>query len=69
MTVELRDLEAGPGAHTLRAAIVETNASVAEPFWRAMGCSSQGEPRSYVHDTLETTVRIWTRPVNVEGAG
>ncbi|MFC4787143.1 GNAT family N-acetyltransferase [Nocardioides sp. MAHUQ-72] len=52
-----------PEVDTLRAAIVETNAEVAEPFWQAMGYRPTGPPRPYRNGTVDTTLRIWTRPV------
>jgi len=52
-----------PSTTVLRAAIVETNADHAAPFWRAMGYSPQGESRPYPVGTSTSSVTIWTRPV------
>lgn len=52
-----------PRITVLRAAIVETNAAQAEPFWRAMGYQPEGEAKPYTYDELQTTVRIWVLPV------
>lgn len=52
-----------PEATALRAAIVATNAEHAEPFWRARGYEPVGDAKPYAYDKLETTVRIWRRPV------
>jgi uncharacterized protein len=52
-----------PETTTLRAAVVETNAAHAEPFWRASGYQPSGDPKPYTYDKLHSTVQIWTRPV------
>lgn len=62
----LAEVRRWPGIATLRAAIVETNAEHAEPFWRAMGYRPSGGPKPYTYDKLHTTVRIWTRPTREE---
>jgi GNAT superfamily N-acetyltransferase len=51
-----------PRATSLRAAIVATNATYAEPFWRSLKYEPSGDPRPYVYDKLQTTVTIWRRP-------
>jgi uncharacterized protein len=51
-----------PRAASLRAAIVATNATHAESFWRDLGYEPTGDPRPYVYDKLETSVTIWRRP-------
>lgn len=64
----LAEVRRWPGIETLRAAIVETNAEHADPFWRALGYRPSGEPKPYSYDKLDTTVRIWTRPVHEDRA-
>jgi GNAT superfamily N-acetyltransferase len=48
---------------TLRAAIVETNAKHAAPYWAAMGYTPRGQSRPYQVGTLTSSVTIWTRRV------
>lgn len=55
-------LPSWPEITQLRAAIVETNAAHAEPFWSAMGYARAGAPKPYRTGDLDTTVTIWTRP-------
>lgn len=52
-----------PEVTRLRAAIVETNAAEAEPFWAALGYTPSGPPRPYRQGAVSTTVTIWTRPL------
>lgn len=54
--LELRTVE------TLRLSIVDTNATVAEPFWIKMGYSANGEVVSYESGAVSSTARIWVRP-------
>ena len=49
---------------TLRLAVVDTNAEVAAPFWERLGYRPTGETRPWVYDTLETTTRLWERPLD-----
>jgi GNAT superfamily N-acetyltransferase len=56
-----------PEVTTLRAAIVETNASHAAPFWSALGYAPTGDPRPYAAGDVTTTVTIWTRAVGRDG--
>jgi GNAT superfamily N-acetyltransferase len=53
----------GPPVERLRLGIVATNASVAEPFWRALGYAPTGEEKPYRYDHLESTVALWERPL------
>lgn len=58
----LLDVVSGwPEVRTLRIAIVETNASVAEPFWRSLGYAPSGEPKPYRYNNLSSTTQIFTR--------
>jgi RimJ/RimL family protein N-acetyltransferase len=59
----LRWIKQWPEATQLRAAIVETNAEHAAPFWQALGYTPAGRPRPYEQGAVRTTVRPWTRPV------
>jgi ribosomal protein S18 acetylase RimI-like enzyme len=54
--------EAGQVAR-VRLGVIETNASVAEPFWRALGYAPTGERKPYRYDKLTSTVALWERPV------
>ncbi|SOC88107.1 Acetyltransferase (GNAT) family protein [Curtobacterium sp. 314Chir4.1] len=47
----------------LRLGVVATNASVAEPFWRALGYEPTGEEQPYRYDHLVSTVALWERPL------
>jgi len=51
----------GGAVDRLRLGIVDTNASVAEPFWRALGYAPTGERKPYRYDRLESTVALWER--------
>jgi GNAT superfamily N-acetyltransferase len=58
----LLDVVAGwPEVRTLRLAIVSTNASVAEPFWRSLGYAPAEAPKPYRYNNLAATSQIWTR--------
>jgi GNAT superfamily N-acetyltransferase len=59
----LRWIKEWPKATQLRAAIVETNAKHAAPFWEALGYTPTGPPRPYEQGAVRTTVRVRTRPV------
>lgn len=50
-----------PVVARLRLGIVETNAAVAEPFWRALGYAPTGETKPYRYDHLVSTVALWER--------
>lgn len=52
-----------PEIATLRIAIVQANAAVAEPFWRSLGYAPSGEPKPYRYANLSSTSQIWTREV------
>lgn len=56
-------VRASPEVERLRLGIVATSASVAEPFWRALGYEPTGERKPYRHDHLETAVDLWERPL------
>ncbi len=49
-----------PEVTTVRAAIVETNAEAAAPFWAAMGYRPTGPARPFRNGLVETTVLVWT---------
>lgn len=55
--IDLRSVEA------MRLAIVDTNASVAEPFWIKRGYVAAGEVVPYESGTVVSTARIWVRPL------
>jgi GNAT superfamily N-acetyltransferase len=55
-------IAAWPEITTLRAIIVETNASAADPFWRAMGYRPTEPPRPYQAGATLTRATAWTRP-------
>lgn len=48
---------------TLRLPIVDTNADLATPFWVRLGYEPTGDAVPYVSGNVESTARIWTRPV------
>lgn len=48
---------------TLRLSIVETNADLAEPFWARLGYEPTGDVSTYVSGDVESTARIWGRPL------
>lgn len=51
---------------TLRLSIVDTNADLAEPFWARLDYEPNGEAVPYVvSGSVESTARIWVRPVVV----
>jgi GNAT superfamily N-acetyltransferase len=52
-----------PEITRIRAAIVESNAPHAVPFWTAVGYAAEGEPVPYRHGAVSTTVTIWCRAV------
>ncbi len=54
-----------PGIQSLRLSIVDTNADLAAPFWTKLGYEPTGEAVPYVSGTVESTARIWVRPVAV----
>lgn len=47
----------------LRLSIVDANADVAEPFWAKLGYQPTGEVSPYVSGRVESTARVWVRPV------
>lgn len=55
--------ERWPETTTLRAAIVATNAAIADPFWSAMGYRPSGRPLPYDAGAHHSSVQIWTRAV------
>lgn len=57
----LDEVSGWPEIRTLRIAIVATNASVAESFWRSLGYVPDGEPRPYRYANLSSTTQIFTR--------
>lgn len=52
-----------PNIQSLRLSVVDTNADLAEPFWAKLGYEPTGESVPYVSGSVESTARIWTRPV------
>lgn len=48
---------------TLRLSIVDANSDLAEPFWIRLGYESTGEAAPYFSGSVESTARIWARPV------
>lgn len=50
-------------AERMRLGVVESNAAVAEPFWRALGYRPTGERKPYRYDKLVSTVSLWERDV------
>jgi Acetyltransferases len=57
---QVRDWE---GVDTLRLGIVETNAAGAEPFWCKLGYRPTGRVVPFVEGRIQTTVAVWTRPL------
>lgn len=53
------------GIQSLRLSIVDTHADLAEPFWTRLGYEPTGEAVPYASGSVESTARIWTRPVVV----
>lgn len=51
------------GFTRMRLGIVQTNAAVAEPFWRRLGYRPTGEHKPYQYDHLTSTVALWERAV------
>ncbi|ALO66143.1 N-acetyltransferase [Arthrobacter alpinus] len=49
----------------MRLSIVDTNASVAEPFWKKIGYIATGDVVPYAFGTVSSIARIWTRPLVV----
>lgn len=54
-----------PDIKSLRLSVVDTNADLAEPFWKKLGYVPTGESAPYVSGSVESTARIWVRPVVV----
>lgn len=52
-----------PDTSRLRLAVVDTNVRVAEPFWTKVGFAPTGESRPYRYDKLETTARMFEKPL------
>lgn len=52
-----------PGIQSLRLSIVDTNADLAAPFWTKLGYEPTGEASPYVSGGVESTARVWVRPV------
>lgn len=48
---------------TIRLSILDTNATVAEPFWKKMGYAATGEAVPYASGKVASTARIWVRPL------
>lgn len=54
-----------PGIRSLRLSVVDTNADLAVPFWTKLGYELSGEAMPYASGSVESTARIWVRPVAV----
>lgn len=54
-----------PDIRSLRLLIVDTNADLAVPFWTKLGYEPTGEAVPYVSGSVESTARIWARPVTL----
>ncbi len=52
-----------PEVRTLRLAIVDTNARIATGFWLRQGFAPTGEERPYRYDKLESTARLYEKPL------
>jgi len=52
-----------PEIRTLRLAIVDTNARIATGFWEKLGFTATGEERPYRYDKLESTARLYEKPI------
>jgi uncharacterized protein len=52
-----------PEIDTLRLAIVDTNARIATGFWQKVGFTATGEERPYRYDKLESTARLYEKPL------
>jgi ribosomal protein S18 acetylase RimI-like enzyme len=52
-----------PEIGTLRLAVVDTNAQVATGFWQRLGFEPTGEVRPYRYDKLESTARLYEKPL------
>lgn len=57
-----------PGVHSLRLSIVDTNADLAEQFWRKLGYEPTGEASPYKTGGVESTARAWSRPITEENS-
>jgi hypothetical protein len=62
LTVVPPDFDPGD-VGTLRLAVVDTNTAVATPFWESLGYRPTGEVKPWVYDKLESTTRLYERPV------
>ena len=58
-----------PEIRTLRLAIVDTNARIATGFWLRQGFTATGEERPYRYDKLESTARIYEKPLRKQRGG
>lgn len=54
-----------PRIQTLRLSIVDTNADLADPFWKKLGYEPTGEVKPYCSGGLESVARIWSRRVEL----
>lgn len=55
-----------PEITTLRLSVVDTNADRADAFWSRLGYRPTGEAKPYVSGCVESTARIWARPVGLD---
>jgi hypothetical protein len=53
-----------PEITTVRAAIVATNATAADPYWAALGYRPTEPPTPYQVGETATQVTVWTRPAS-----
>ncbi|MEU4192914.1 GNAT family N-acetyltransferase [Kribbella sp. NPDC026611] len=58
---------AWPEIEKLRLAVVDTNAHIATKFWLRQGFAATGEERAYRYDKLETTARLYEKPLREQG--
>lgn len=59
----LAEVRRWPGITSLQLGIVETNAAGAAPFWTALGYQPTGRVVPFQDGTVNTTVAVWSRPV------
>lgn len=52
-----------PGITTMRIVILDANADLAAPFWRALGYRATGEEKPFDSDLVNTVGRVWERPL------
>jgi uncharacterized protein len=58
--------ERWPEIQRFRLAVVDTNARIAEPFWRRMGFCATGEVKPYRYDKLASSARLYEKRLTGE---